>query len=124
MSRVTALFDVHPLTLASALCVAALLAGCANGGGSSQVHGSVYMGVGYYDPWYWGGCCYDDDDVVIGPPDGGERPPPDWADRPRPEHPIATPPAATARPLPAASTRPAASPRPVAMPRGGGGRRR
>jgi hypothetical protein len=101
------------------LCAAAALSGCANGGGGAQVHGSMYMGVGYYNPWYWGPCC--DDVVVIGPPDGSRPRPPDGAgSAPRPEHPIANPPPApAARPVPAA-----AAPRPVAMPRGGGGRRR
>jgi hypothetical protein len=105
-----------------ALGLTTLLGGCASGGGSGDVHGSVYMGVGvgYYDPWYWGGCC-DDDVVVIGPP-GGSSPstppsqPPSSAP-PRPTHPIAKPPPAVARPMPAA-------PRPTAVPRGGGGRRR
>ena len=100
---------------ATLLALAALIAGCANGGGSSQVHGSVYMASGYYDPWYWGPCCHDS--VIIGPPVS-----PPGGDAPRPEHPIATPPpsAPAARPLPAA-----APPRPVATPRvGGGGRRR
>jgi hypothetical protein len=85
---------------------AVFLAGCASGG-SGQVSGSVYAGVGYNDPWYWGACCYDDPSVIVGP--GGGRP---SNGRPgaRPEQPIA-------KPLP--------SPRPTPMPRpAAGGRRR
>jgi len=59
-------------------------------GGSAQVSGSVYYGVGFYDPWYYGG--YDDDvDIIVTPPD---RPTPP----PKPTHPIA--PAPTPRPTP------------------------
>ena len=118
MNRPNWLYVGCRLELAGLLCAVAFLGGCANGGGSSQVHGSVYMGVGYSDPWYWGPCC--NDVVVIGPPDGS-RPPNGSGSRPRPEHPIAKPPPSTpvARPLPAA-----APPRPVAAPRVGGGARR
>lgn len=102
------------LAVAALLCGAGVLGGCASGG-SGQVHGSVYMGVSAYDPWYWGPCCHDT--VIVGPPPpSGARP-----DAPHVEHPIAKPPpsAPAARPLPAQ-----AAPRPAAMPRGGGGRRR
>lgn len=96
------------------LCGVGVLAGCASGG-SGQVHGSMYMGVGYYDPWYWGPCCHDT--VIVGPPN--PSPPGARPDGPHVEQPIAKPPpsAPAARPLPA-------SPRPVATPRAGGGRRR
>ena len=106
-------FDPVRACAAVLLSCAVLLAGCANGGGSSQVHGSVYMGVGYSNPWYWGPCC-DNDVVVIGPPGGS-------GSQPRPEHPIAKPlpSAPVAKPLPAA-----APTRPTAMPRGAGGARR
>ena len=101
------------------LSLVALLAGCANGGGSSQIHGSMYAGVGYSNPWYWGPCC--NDTVVIGPPPDGSGRPPGGSVGARPEHPIASPPpsAPVARPLPAP-----AAPRPVATPRAGGGARR
>jgi hypothetical protein len=108
---------LHRANLTAVLGIAGLLAGCANGG-STQIHGSMYAGVGYYDPWYWGPCC--SDTVIVGPPPpAGERPGgPVGA---HPEQPIAKPPpsAPVARPLPAP-----APPRPVAAPRGGGGRRR
>jgi hypothetical protein len=91
---------------------AVFLAACATGG-SGQVSGSVYAGVGFYDPWYWGPCCYDEPGVVVGPPPGGPpggRPPPDGRPPVRPEQPIAKH---------SPSPRPAPMPRPAA-----GGRRR
>jgi hypothetical protein len=83
---------------------AVFLAGCATGG-SAQVSGSVYAGVGYNDPWNWGPCCYNET-VIVGPPDR----PSDGRPPVRPEQPIANPPS---------SPRPAPMPRPAA-----GGRRR
>jgi len=84
-----------------------MFTGCESTEGGS-VSGGVYYGVGFYDPWYYGG--YDDIDIDI-----------DVPDRPgRPEHPIARPPAASTpvpRPLPSIPSTPRA------MPRGGGGRR-
>lgn len=100
------------------LCVMLLVAGCAllangcasNGGGS--VHGSVYYGVGWNDPYYgyphgyYGGAV-----VVPNPPDRPDRP---STGQPRPT------------PLPAAapSTRPSIPSTPRPSSRGGGGRRR
>ncbi len=82
--------------------------GCETSDGGGSVSGSVYYGVGLYDPWYYGG--YDDIDIDINPPDRPDRPP-------RPEQPIA-------RPTPSPSPRPASIPStPRAMPRSGGGRR-
>src|SRR5262245_9910104 len=52
-----------------------------DGGGGAAV--GVYYGVGFYDPWYYGGY-YDDPDIIVTPPDRPDRP----SDRPRPEHPI------------------------------------
>jgi hypothetical protein len=88
-----------------------MLAGCASNGSSPDVHGSVYVGVGYYNAWGWGPCCYyaGSPPVVVGPPPS--RPDNPGAGAPRPEQPIAKPP-----------SRPAPAPRPAA--RGGGGRRR
>ena len=118
------------ISLLSLLASALLLSACATSD-YSNVGGSVYMGVGYSDPWYWGPCCYSVPPGGVGPPpgrppDGGAgalrpehpiaSPPGGAAGAPRPEHPIAKPPGAAARPIP--------SPRPAAMPRGGGGRRR
>ena len=85
--------------------------GCESTDGGGSVNGSVYYGVGFYDPWYYGGY-YDDGDIVVTPPDRPDRPV-------RPEHPIARPPASTPRPTPMPSI--PSTPRP--MPRGGGGRR-
>jgi len=117
----------HRIGLASLLGGAVLLSGCASDG---EVHGSVYMGVGvgYYDPWYWGGCCDNDVDIDIDIDN-------DIDIGPRPEQPIAKPPSdrPVAKPVPAGpsarpsgpSARPApAAPRPAATPRGGGGGRR
>jgi hypothetical protein len=83
--------------LLSALSLAMLAStGCeSTGGGGSSVSGSVYYGVGFSDPWYYGDH-YDDVDIIVTPPDtsppGGSTPPP------RPTHPIA--PAPTPRPTP------------------------
>ena len=77
----------------------------------ANVSGSVYMGVGYYDTWYYG---HDDypPDVIVTPPDRPD-------DTPRPEHPIANPPpTSTPRPTPMPSI--PSTPRP--MPRAGGRR--
>jgi len=86
---------------------AALASGCASDGTGGSVHGSVYYGVGWYDPYYYGGG-YDGDVVVVpNPPDMPDRP----VTQPRPT------------PLPAA--RPAPRPSIPAGPRpSGGGRRR
>jgi hypothetical protein len=105
-----------PLKLVAALLLApGAFTGCeSTDGGSAQVSGSVYYGVGFDDPWYYGGY-YDDADIVVTPPDRPNRP-----DSPvRPEHPIARPPSSTPRPTPMPSI--PSAPRP--MPRGGGGRR-
>jgi hypothetical protein len=85
--------------------------GCESTGGSSNVSGGVYYGVGFYDPWYYGEYSYDGD-IVVSPPD-----------RPMtPEHPIARPPESSTRPTPMPSIPSAPRPMP-SMPRGGGGRR-
>lgn len=89
-----------------------IVTGCASSDGGGSVSGSVYYGVGFYDPWYHGG--YDNDvDIIVTPP----------SDRPgagaRPEHPIAHPPTSTPRPTPM----PSIPSTPRAAPRGGGGRR-
>src|SRR5262245_31189258 len=69
--------------------------------------GAAYYGTSFYDPWYYGYVYYNDDTVVVGPPSG---------DRPRPEHPIANPPTASApRPTPM----PSIPSIPMAVPRGG-----
>ena len=86
------------------------LTGCeSTDGGGGNVSGGVYYGVGFYDPWYYGGY-YEDIDIDIDRPD---RP----GQGPRPEHPIA-------RPTPSRPTAtPSARPSIPSMPRGGGRRR-
>ena len=59
--------------------------------------GGGYYGVGYSDPWYYGGADWDDDDIAV-PPGARPRPPA------RPEHPIARPPP-MARPMPSIPSR-------------------
>jgi hypothetical protein len=83
------------------------------GGGSASV--GMYYGVGFYDPWYYGG--YDNDaDIIITPPNRPDRP----TDRPRPSHPIADSPSASTRPARSMPSIPSAS---RGSARGGGGRR-
>lgn len=86
-------------------CVAAAalgaFTGCESSGGGSSASGSLYYGVGVYDPWYYGGY-YNDVDVIVTPP----------GDRPRPEQPIARPlPSPSPRPLPAMPSAPRPMPR-------------
>jgi hypothetical protein len=83
-----------------------LFTGCeSTDGGGSNVSGSVYYGVGFYDPWYYGG--YDDDiDIIVTPPDRPDNPV-------RPTHPIAPTPAPRPTPMPSIPS----------MPRVSGGRR-
>jgi len=99
-----------------------------DGGGTSQVSGSIYYGVGFYDPWYYGDY-HDHGDIIVTPPPGGSgHPNPPGPDRPvpppRPEHPIAKPPPAsrppTASPRSAARPMPSipSAPRPMARPAG------
>jgi len=90
----------------------ALLAnGCASNGGGT-VHGSVYYGVGWNDPYYgyphgyYGGAV-----VVPDPPDRPDRPVTPPADKPRPT------------PLPAATPAPRPSIPATRRPSGGGRRR-
>ena len=78
--------------------------GCESTGGGGNVSGSVYYGVGFYDPWYYGGYWYDDPDIIVTPPPGG-------GSRPHPEHPIAKPPTTTPRPMPSMPSTPRMTPR-------------
>jgi hypothetical protein len=83
----------------SGLLVLAACVGCGStDGGGSSVSGSVYYGVGVYDPWYHGGYWYDDPDIIVTPPPRPSEPPP------RPTHPIA--PAPAPRPMPSIPSTP------------------
>lgn len=83
--------------LALMLCV---FTGCeSTDGGSTHVSGSVYYGVGFSDPWYYGGY-YDDVDIIVTPPDRPDKPPGEVTPPPRPAHPIAPAPSPTPRPTP------------------------
>ncbi|HWH48038.1 MAG TPA: hypothetical protein VN664_09565 [Burkholderiales bacterium] len=86
-------------------CSAALASGCASNGTSTSVHGSVYYGVGWYDPYYYGGGWNGDVVVVPNPPGGGGVQPP---------RPAQLPSGPASRPSIPATPRPS----------GGGGRRR
>jgi len=104
----------HLVRFAAFALLFGAFAGCeSTGGGSSNVSGSVYYGVGFYDPWYYGDNSYDGD-IIVTPPDRPGR-------GDHVEHPIARPPSdfsgrATQMPsIPSA-------PRPMPMSRGGGRR--
>ena len=97
----------HGLSFAAVLVGLGLFTGCESTDGGGSVSGSVYYGVGFYDPWYYGGY-YDHDDIIVTPP--SDRP-----DRPvRPEQPIARPPTTSPRPTPSIPS----TPRPMARPAG------
>src|SRR5512147_2680538 len=81
-----------PKTLGLGLLVVCAFSGCESTDGGGSVSGGAYYGVGFYDPWYYGGY-YNDVDIIVTPP---ERP----AAPVRPSHPIATPPMSGARPTP------------------------
>jgi len=85
--------------------------GCASNG-SGSVHGSVYYGVGWNDPYYgYNNGWYGGAVVVPNPPD-------------RPDRPV-TPPAGQPRPTPLPAAAPATRPSIPSAPRpSGGGRRR
>jgi hypothetical protein len=78
---------------AAALLALGVLAGCSSTDGGGSVSGSVYYGVGMYDPWYYGDY-HDGPDVIVTPPPNRPEPPL------QPSHPIAKPPAPTPRPTP------------------------
>jgi hypothetical protein len=83
------------LALFAALLGALLtFAGCeSTDSGSAQVSGSFYYGVGFYDPWYYGGADYPPDVIVTPPPDRSMPPP-------HVEAPIYTPSHSAPRPTP------------------------
>ena len=102
------------LPIRAVLCLLlAAFTGCesTDSGRSSYASGSIYYGVGLNDPWYYGG--YDDDvDIIVPPPERPERP----GSAPRPEQPIARPPAVsrpTPRPTPSIPSAPRTMSRPA-----------
>jgi hypothetical protein len=102
----------HLFGFAAAWFALAMVTGCeSTGGGSSSASVGVYYGVGFYDPWYYGGDY--DHDIDINPPDRPDRPV-------RPEQPIAEPRIASQRPTPSIPSTPA----PAFRGGGGGGGRR
>jgi hypothetical protein len=88
--------------LAGLIAMLLLSPGCASTEGSdTQVSGSMYYGVGFHDPWYYGGA-YPPDVIVTPPPDRPVEPP-------HVEHYNATPPATastTPRPMPSIPSMP------------------
>jgi len=66
------------------------------------VSGSVYYGVGFYDPWYYGDYYGHDDIIVTPPPSRPEAPV-------HPEQPIYNPPTPRPTPMPSVPSAPRAS---------------
>lgn len=95
MSRATA------TRTAACVLLATLAVGCESGGGSTSGSVSMYYGVGYSDPWYYGPGYYPPPVVVAPPPGsrppGANRPPGDVGARPTP---MPSRPAGGARPMP------------------------
>jgi hypothetical protein len=58
--------------IAGAVLVLGVFSGCESTDTDASVSGSMYYGVGFYDPWYYGDYDYDSD-VIVTPP---SRPPP------------------------------------------------
>jgi hypothetical protein len=81
-------------------------------GGGTHASGGVYYGVGFYDPWYYGGY-WDDPDYIVTPPPG--QPPPGGSGA-HPENPIAKPPPVTPTPRPTPMPSIPSAPRPMARP--------
>jgi hypothetical protein len=105
----TSAFALKTLILVATLgLLSVAFTGCesSGGGGGGNVSGSIYYGVGFSDPWYYGPGYY---------PPPPPPPPPDRPDRPvKPEQPIARP-TPSPRPMPSIPSTPRM---------GGGGRRR
>jgi hypothetical protein len=94
-------FKRFPAFIAACALTLFILPGCASSdSGASEVSSSSYYGVGFQDPWYYGGAYY--------PPDVIVTPPASPVDPPHVEQPIANPSPAP-RPLPSipAAPRPA-----------------
>jgi len=97
-------FAVGLKRLAALALLLLLVSGCeSTEEHDSQAGTGSYYGVGYSDPYYYGGTYYPPD-VIVTPP----RP----VDPPHPEHPIALPPSApVATPLPSIPSAPRVAPR-------------
>lgn len=113
MKALTSSLQLVPVMLLSL----GVFTGCeSTDGGGSSASTSVYYGVGFYDPWYYGDY-HDHADIIVTPPRPGERPiapprPENPLPPPRPEHPIARPtptPAPAPRPMPSIPSAPRAS---------------
>ncbi len=106
----------HSVSFAAMSIALAIVIGCeSTDGGHSNASVGVYYGVGFYDPWYYGGYHDHDYDIDLPPPNRPDRP-----DRPvRPEQPIAKPPTSSPRVTPSIPS----TPRPAFRGGGGGGRR-
>jgi len=76
---------------------------CSSTDGGGSVSGSVYYGVGFNDPWYYGDY-HDDVDIIVTPPDS--KPPDRPTAPPRPTHPIAPTPAPRPTPMPSIPSAP------------------
>jgi hypothetical protein len=99
-------------SFAAVLLMLGVFTGCESSGGGGDVHGSIYYGVGFSNPWYYGGY-YDQGDIIVTPPSPPDRP--DRPERPvHPEQPIARPSTSAARPMPSIPS----TPRPMARPAG------
>lgn len=51
------------------------LAGCSSSTGPSPIHGSVYYGYGWGDPYFYGSPWYNNNVVIMPPPHRPSRPP-------------------------------------------------
>jgi hypothetical protein len=105
----------HTFSLAATLLlVAATFTGCESSDTGGHPTTNVYYGVGFYDPWYYGGYYGDDVDIIVSPPSSGSRP--EGGPPPRPSQPIARPPSQGARPSQPIAQPPTASQMPAARP--------
>jgi hypothetical protein len=86
------------LRLAALSLALVALPGCESTDSGATVSGGMYYGVGFNDPWYYGGY-YNDADIIVTPPHRPDAPPG------RPSQPIARPTPAP-RPMPSIPSAP------------------
>jgi hypothetical protein len=103
------LFTISSVVLA--ILGANLFTGC--GTTSSGTSSAASYNTGFNDPWLYGDAIYNDG-VIIGPPPADR--PPAIDSQPRPEQPIALPPAAS---MPRPTPMPSIPSAPMGAPRGG-----